>query len=53
MAKNLRSKISDSDSLILHDVNREATKSFMAELGSSTNTQVADNVRQVAEQAVS
>lgn len=52
MASNLRAKIAESDTFIVHDVNETATRKFMEE-HSGTNTKVADNVRQVAEQAVS
>lgn len=52
MAKNLRAKIDPSDTLIVHDVNQEAVKSFMSEHGES-NTQAASDVREVAEKSVS
>ena len=50
MAKNLRSKIAESDTLIVHDVNETALKQFAEEVGG--NVTVAKTVREVAENAV-
>ena len=64
MAKNLRAKIPASDTLIIHDRNKEATTSFMQEVGiakdSSTSNnemglmgiEVASSPRAIAEKAV-
>lgn len=52
MAKNLRAKIAKTDTLVVHDVNPEAVKSFLAEHGDSV-TEAAADVRQVAEKSVS
>lgn len=64
MAKNLRAKIPASDTLIIHDRNKEATSSFMQEVGiardnPTSNNQmglmgieVASSPRAVAEKAV-
>lgn len=49
MASNLRSKISSSDSMFIHDVNPAVTEQFAKEVG---NVTVAENVRQVAENSV-
>ena len=49
MAKNLRTKIPESDTMIVHDVNPTACESIAKELG---NIEVAKNVREVAEKAV-
>lgn len=63
MAKNLRARISDADRLVIYDRNQEATTRFVAEAGHSssnvetprrtTNIQVANTVREVAENSVS
>lgn len=52
MARNLRAKIPESDSLFIQDVNEEAVNSFMAEVG-GTKTEAMPDVRQVAERSVS
>jgi hypothetical protein len=49
MAQNLRSKIADSDTLIIHDVNPAVTEQFAKEVGKVT---VAQDVREVAEKSV-
>lgn len=49
MAKNLRTKIEDSDTLTVYDVNPGATKKLQEEAG---KIDVAQNVREVAEKAV-
>lgn len=64
MAKNLRAKIPASDTLIIHDRNKEATASFIHEVGiardnSNSNNEmglmgieIANSPRAVAEKAV-
>ena len=64
MAKNLRSKIPASDSLIVHDRNKDATANFIQEVGISKDSatsnnemglmgiEVANSPRAVAEKAV-
>lgn len=49
MAKNLRAKIADSDSLIVYDVFPAATEKLQKE---ANNVDVAKSVREVAEKAV-
>jgi hypothetical protein len=49
MAKNLRSKIKESDTMIIHDVNESALKKFKDEMG---NVEIAKDVREVAEKSV-
>ena len=49
MAKNLRAKIPKSDTIIVHDVNKEITAKFAKE---HEGTEVAHNVREVAEKSV-
>lgn len=49
MAKNLRTKIPDSDTMYIHDVNTAALDSFVKEVGKVT---IAKNVREVAENTV-
>jgi hypothetical protein len=51
MARNLRAKIPAEDTLFVHDVNTAATKKFLEE--HPEGVRVADNVREVAEKAVS
>jgi hypothetical protein len=51
MARNLRAKISASDTLYICDANPAATEKFVAE-GNDTNIQVMPGPRQVAEHAV-
>ncbi|KAK3721039.1 hypothetical protein LTR37_003329 [Vermiconidia calcicola] len=46
MAKNLRAKIPESDTMVIHDVNPAVTESFAKEVG---NVEIAKNVREVAE----
>jgi 3-hydroxyisobutyrate dehydrogenase len=53
MAKNLRQKISPSDTLFVQDVNAAATKRFTAEFGKDYDVQVAETVKEVAEKSVS
>lgn len=49
MAKNLRAKIAESDTLIVYDVTTAATDKLKKEAG---NVEVAQSVREVAEKAV-
>jgi 3-hydroxyisobutyrate dehydrogenase len=49
MAKNLRAKIQESDTMVIHDVNAKALEKFKSEVG---NVEVAKNVREVAEKTV-
>jgi hypothetical protein len=49
MAKNLREKISKSDTMVINDVNDAATQKFVEEVG---NVTIAKSVREVAEQTV-
>ena len=49
MAKNLRAKIPQSDTLIIHDVNPAVTEQFKSEIG---NAEIAQSVREVAEKTV-
>lgn len=49
MAKNLRTKIPESDTMYIHDVNTAALDAFVKEVGKVT---VAKNVREVAENTV-
>jgi len=49
MASNLRSKISSSDKMYIHDVNPAVTEQFAKEVG---NVEIAQSVRDVAEKSV-
>ena len=49
MAKNLRAKIAESDTMLIHDVNPAVTQKFAEEVG---KVSIAENVREVAETAV-
>ncbi len=49
MARNLRAKIAESDTMVIHDVNPAVTEKFKQEVGKVT---IAENVREVAETAV-
>ena len=49
MAKNLRTKIPSSDTMVIHDVNPAVTEQFAKEVG---NVEIAQNVREVAEKTV-
>ncbi|KAI9848032.1 MAG: hypothetical protein M1837_001134 [Sclerophora amabilis] len=61
MAKNLRARIPSTDTLIIHDLNANATKSFVEEVGiaasstgaagNGTGIEIAENPRQVAEKS--
>lgn len=50
MARNLRSKLSSSDKLIIFDVNTDGTAKFAKEM---QGVEVANSVREVAEKSVS
>lgn len=50
MATNLRAKLPSSDKLIIHDLNLEVTAKFKSD---NQNVEVAQTVREVAEQSVS
>ena len=50
MAKNLRAKLPINDTLVIQDVNLEATKKFLQE--NPEGVGIADNAREVAEKAV-
>ena len=43
MAKNLRAKIPASDTLIIHDRNKDATSSFMQEVGIARDNPTSNN----------
>ena len=51
MAKNLRAAIPQSDTLIVHDRNSEATAKFVQEVGAGI--EVASSPRSLAEKSVS
>ena len=51
MAKNLRAKLPQGDSLVINDVNQETTAKFVEEVG--TGVEVMETPRQVAERSVS
>lgn len=57
MAKNLRAKISDTDTLVIYDKNGGVTSKFVKEMASSAGgripqLEVARNPREVAERSV-
>jgi len=49
MATNLRAKIPKSDTIIVHDVNKDTTAKFAKD---NEGVEVAQNVREVAEKSV-
>ncbi|KAI9679326.1 MAG: hypothetical protein M1817_005346 [Caeruleum heppii] len=49
MAKNLRSKLPETDTLIVQDLNQDATNAFKSEVGNSSAVQVASTARHLAE----
>ncbi|MCJ1481550.1 hypothetical protein MMC06_001709 [Schaereria dolodes] len=50
MAKNLRNKIADGDTMVVHDRNVEATRQFVEEVGTKgVDVQVVGTPREVAE----
>lgn len=51
MAKNLRSKLPDTDTLVIHDVNTSATQSFVSEVAKPSSVQIARSVRELAERS--
>lgn len=52
MAKNLRTKIPETDMMVVIDVNKAASEKFVKEL-SQFNIVVAESAREVAEKSVS
>lgn len=55
MAQNLRAKIPDGDTLIVHDQNSEVIEKFKNEVGiaaAGTGIEVADSPREIAEKSV-
>ena len=52
MAKNLRQKIPEEDSLYIHDVNTDVLHNFVKELSGHT-VAIATSAREVAELSVS
>lgn len=60
MAKNLRARIPDSDTLVICDVNKDVTQKFVEEVGvaasatgKSLGVEIAKNSREVADRSVS
>jgi hypothetical protein len=56
MARNLQSKLPSSDTLVIQDINVDATKRFMEEAkatSSGATVWVATDVREVSENSVS
>ncbi|KAF2143627.1 uncharacterized protein K452DRAFT_246885 [Aplosporella prunicola CBS 121167] len=51
MAKNLRAKLPKEDTLVVHDINKDATSRLVKEVGGKGGVKVADTVRQVAEES--
>ena len=51
MAKNLRQKLPSDDTLVVQDINKDASRKFADELSGFTVV-VADTTRQLAEMAV-
>lgn len=49
MAKNLRAKIAESDTMVVNDVNAEACSKLQKEVG---NIEIVKSVREVAEKTV-
>lgn len=52
MARNLRSKIPQSDTLIIHDRNSDATSRFVEETGSKGKVEIAATPKDAAEKSV-
>jgi hypothetical protein len=50
MAKNLRAKLPAEDTLIIHDINTNATSQFLKEI--PDGVRIAANPREVAEKSV-
>lgn len=50
MARNLRNKLPESDTMVIHDVNPAVTEQFVKEVG---RVSIAENVRELAEKSVS
>jgi hypothetical protein len=51
MAKNLREKLPETDTLMINDVNKDAVKKFVEELSGFT-VLAANSPREIAEKAV-
>jgi len=52
MARNLRAKLPAEDTLIVYDVNSQATKTLVSEAPAGQGVAIAGTVREVAEKAV-
>lgn len=52
MARNLRVKIPVGDSLVIYDVDKNATKRFLEEMGIVSGVVVANSVCELADQSV-
>ena len=57
MARNLRFKLSDKDTLLVHDINSNATQKFVEELGNQkpqgARVEIAGSAREATERSVS
>ena len=55
MARNLRAKLAATDTLLIHDLNADATQNFINEAKTSdgATARVAGTARELAEQSVS
>jgi hypothetical protein len=56
MARNLRSKLPSSDTLLIQDINIDATKRFLEEANATSagaSVQIANDVREASENSVS
>jgi hypothetical protein len=56
MAKNLQSKLPSSDTLVVQDINKDATAAFLKETQSASGgatVKVADSAHEACEQSVS
>ena len=52
MAKNLRAKIPDTDTLVVCDTNAEATERFVEDFDGGTEISIADTPKEVAQRSV-
>ena len=52
MAKNLRAKLPEGDTLVINDINKDATAQFVKEALPAGGVKIAESPREVAEQAV-
>ena len=52
MARNLRAKLPAEDTLIVYDVNSQATKTLVSEAPGGQGITIAGTVREVAEKSV-